>query len=383
MKRKVSIFALILLLVCMLLMALNMPLVQADTGGTGKFLKVGIEGEGCVHATKVKSGEYWEFFPTDPQDPPMTEKVGAGTIELEAFADGGWQFSHWKEDLADTSENPTDYKAVKYGYVVAVFVKLFKITVTAWGDGDIFLDGDIVLGDVFVEYGATPEFTFVPDEGNHISAIAVDGDTIGFYAESYTFTTVTEDHMIHVAFSEEGTIDVPTGPGGNYFADSLLVVTIGEVSTGGVIIGYSILESVQPGTAIGLYFADWKTTGSPTFEGGVVLALLIPEGSDIDPDAVRIILGDSRDAILSDVNDDLQVDGTDVSIVANSIKYKIYDPRLDINNDLELTEADILIINQNKGAMLKDVTGPVVPMPDGSYFVTTKPLDDDIVTKWR
>ncbi len=378
MKRKVSIFVLTQLVVCMLLMALNMPLVQADAGGTGKFLKVEIDGGGYVIASKVQSGKFWRF---DPEDPAMTEKVGAGTIELEAFALPGWQFYEWEGDL-DTSENPTDYKAVKYGYVVAVFVELFKITVTAYGYGNIYLDGDIVSGDVFVEYGATPEFTFNPVDGNHISSIAVNGDTTDFYAESYTFPPVTEDQTIDVTFSPERTIVVREGPGGNYFADSLLVVTIGQVSAEGDIIGYSILETVQPGTAIGLYFADWKTTGVK-FEGGVELALLIPEGSGIDPYEVRIILGDSRDAILSDVNDDAQVDATDVSIVANAIKFKEYYPWLDINGDNNLTEADILIINENRGATLIDVTGDVVYNPDGSCFVTTIEIVDDATFKWR
>jgi len=367
-----SIVAILLLMLAFNLTATVLP-VQARDPGTGKFLTICITGgDGYVNATKVKSDETWSFDP-----PNATYKVGAGTVLLEPFAAEGYRFVEWIGDV-----NPDNtYRTEKYGVVTAVFEELtYTITASAGPEGWIDPNGTVT-----VTHGADITFTFSPTNSNeyHISAIVVDGNTTGVYAESYTFTAVTKDHTIHVAFSEEGTIDVPAGPGGNYFADSLLVIKIEEVHTGGVIIGYSILESVQPETAIGFYVVDWETTGAPTFEGGVVLALLIPEGSDIDPYAVRIIVGDSRESILSDVNDDLQVDGTDVSIVANAIKYKIYDPRLDINNDLELTEADILIINQNKGAMLKDVTGPVVPMPDGSYFVTTKPLDDDIVTKWR
>ena len=93
MKRKVSLFGLILLLICMLPIGLNIPLVQADAGGTGKFLTIEIVGEGHVKATKVQSGETWDFYWADP---PMTEKVGAGTVTLEAFASAGWKFSHWE-----------------------------------------------------------------------------------------------------------------------------------------------------------------------------------------------------------------------------------------------------------------------------------------------
>lgn len=367
-----SIVAILLLMIAFNLTATALS-VQALDPGTGKYLQIDITGDGYVIATKVKSGETWRFDP-----PGDMYKVGAGTVLLEPFAREGYRFVEWIGDV-----NPDNtYKTEKYGVVKAVFEPLtYTITASAGPEGNIDPEGA-----VSVPHGADITFTFGPTDPDnyHISAIVVDGNTTGVYAESYTFTAVTEDHTIHVAFSEEGTIDVPAGPGGNYFADSLLVIGIpGEVYTGGVIIGYSILESVQPGTAIGFYFVDWETTGAPTFEGGVVLALLIPEGSDIDPYAVRIIVGDLREAVWSDVNDDLQVDGTDVSIVANAIKYKLYVPRLDMNNDLKLTEADILIINENKGATLKDVTGPVVPGPDGSYFVTTIPLVDDMVAKWK
>jgi hypothetical protein len=371
MKRKNSIFVLALLSIWMLPIALNIPLVQADAGGIGKFLTIGIVGEGYVTATKVKSGEYWEFLENG------TEKVGAGTILLEPFAAEGYRFVEWIGDV-----NPDNtYKTKKYGVVEAVFEELtYTITASAGSEG--WIDP---AGAVSVTHGADITFTFGPNDPDNykITTIVVDGDTIGVYAESYTFTGVTEDHTIHVAFDEKGKVSVDEGPGGNYFVDSSLVIEIEEVYTGGVIIGYSILESVQPGTAIGFYVIEWETAGAPTFEGGVVLALLIPEGSDIDPYAVRIIHGDSREAIWSDVNNDLQVGGTDVSIVANAIKYKLYDPRLDINNDLELTEADIFIINQNKGTTLEDVTGPVVPGPDGSYFVTTIPLGENRVMCWR
>ncbi len=72
---------------------------------------------------------------------------------------------------------------------------------------------------------------------------------------------------------------------------------------------------------------------------------------------LRLIQGDSIEAILSDVNRDQLVDGTDVSIVANAVKQAYwYDPFLDINNDGFVNEADILIVNAHKGTILKDIT---------------------------
>ena len=143
MKRKNSIFALTLLLVCILPIALNNPLVQADAGGTGKFLTITIIGEGSVTATKVKSGEVFIF-----DQPVQTYKVGAGTVELEAFASEGWKLSNWDGDLPPTipPPNPTNYKTRKYGAVTAVFVKeTFTITASAIGPGTIVPAGEVTV----------------------------------------------------------------------------------------------------------------------------------------------------------------------------------------------------------------------------------------------
>jgi len=368
-SQRKSIVAILLLMLAFNLTATALS-VQALDPGTGKYLQIDITGDGYVIATKVKSNEWWRFDP-----PSDMYKVGAGTVLLEPFAAEGYRFVEWIGDV-----NPDNtYKTEKYGVVTAVFEELtYTITASAGPEG--WIDP---AGGVSVTHGADITFTFGPTDPDnyHISAIVVDGNSSNFYAESYTFTAVTEDHTIHVAFSEEGTVSVPAGPGGNYFVDKYLFIEIGDIYTGGVILGSSLLEWVQEGTAIGLYAIEWETAGAPTFEGGVVLALLIPEG--YDPWAVRVIHGYSWEAIWSDVNNDLQVDATDVSIVANAIKFKLYDPFLDVNSDGELTEADILIINENRGATLEDVTGSVVAGPDGLYFVTTKPLEENAHFRWK
>ena len=345
MKRKASIFALTLLLVCMLPIALNISLVQADAGGTGKFLTMEIVGEGYVTATKVKSGETWDFYWADP---PMTEKVGAGTILLEAFASDGWEFSHWGGDLVGISENPTAYKTVKYGYVVAVFVrKTFTITASAVGNGVID-----PVGEVPVEYGASQTFEFVSDAGNHVSAIVVDGIYLNSFTLSYTFYDVTADHTIEVYFSADGTATVPAGNAVTVFLASGVGLTLNSTD-GGTATGEE--ETDYP---VGVAAVIWDITVDfiPAGEVNVTLHyddtdLLIPEGE------LRLIRGDSLQAIRSDVNNDLVVDGTDVSIVANAVKQGYwYDPFLDINNDGFVDEADVHIVNENKGTILEDIT---------------------------
>ena len=345
MKRKVSIFAFALLLVWMLPIALNMPLVQADAGGIGKFLTIEIVGEGYVNALKVQSGETWDFYWADP---PMSEKVGAGTLLLSAFASEGWEFSHWGVDLTG-SENPTDYKTQKYGYIVAVFVKkTYTITASATGNGLIDPDGE-----VSVEYGADLTFGFAPQEGNHISAIVVDGVYLSSFAESYTFYDVTADHTIDVSFSVDGTATVPAGSAVTVFLASGAGMTFDETE-GGVATGE--LETDYP---VGTLAVIWDINVTFTFTGEVLVALQYDDTglNETEESNLRLIRSISKEALLCDVNRDLTVDGTDVSIVANAVKHpEWYDPRCDVNNDGSVTEVDIHIVNENKGAMFEDIT---------------------------
>jgi len=349
MKRKVSIFALILLFVCMLPIALNIPLVQADPGGIGKFLTVEIVGEGYVTAFKVKSGETWDFPPS------TTEKVGAGTVLLTAIASEGWDFSQWGGDLTG-SENPTNYQTQKYGYVAAVFIQeTFTITVTAVGDGDVFLDGEIVSGDVFVEYGATPEFTFDPYDGNYISSVAVNGSCLSSFVSSYTFPPVTTDQTLDVFFSLEGTATVPPGPNVYVHLDPSENIMFSDAGGGGTATVDDLEEIAD--YPVGTLAAAWIIDVDFTFSGEVLITLQYDPG-DLTEDEqknLRLIRGETLEALRSDVNRDLVVDSTDTSIVAEG-KNQPYDPRLDLNNDGEITNADIFIVNENKGTILVDIT---------------------------
>ncbi len=340
MKGNTSIFALILLLTLMIPITLNSLPVQADAGGTGKFLTIDIVGEGYVIATKVESGETWNFNENG------TEKVGAGTVLLEAFASEGWGFSHWGGDLSGILENPTEYQTVKYGYVVAFFVReTFAITASAIGNGAIDPDGE-----VSVEYGADQTFTFTSDAGHHVSAIVVDGVYLSSFAQNYTFYDVTANHMIEVQFSADGTATVPAGSDVTAFLDAgaglTFVYTLGGTATGE--------EEYYPGGV-----AAWEISVTFTFTGEANVTLYYDDSglSLADEENLRLIRGESIEALRSDVNNDLVVDGTDVSIVANAVKQGYwYDPILDINNDGYVNEADVHMVNENKGTILEDIT---------------------------
>jgi len=365
-----AIVAILLLMLAFNLTATTL-LVQADVGGVGKFLTIEIMGEGSVNALKVRSGETWDFVWADP---PMTEKVGAGTVLLTAMASEGWEFSHWEGNLTGT-ETTTEYKTQKYGYVVAVF-EVLTYTITASADPDGFIDP---AGAVTVTYGEDVTFEFGPNnpDKDHVSTIVVDGlPPLGGFLDTYTFEHVTEDHSIHICLDPIGTVSVPQGPGGSHNLDEFVGVTVdGYVDAEGAILGYSVIEAVPAETSIYLYVIGMDPENPLAIIGeGVVFAFLVPEGTD--PSTLTIVKGDSIQAIYSDVNGDLVVDSTDTSIVAEG-KNQPYNPFLDLNNDGVINQTDVWIVNENKGTTLTDVTGEVVGEHPGPYFVTTIPIMED------
>jgi hypothetical protein len=344
----------------MLPIALNIPLAQGEVGGIGKYLTIEISGEGSVNALKEKSGETWDFPPNE------TVKVGAGTVLLTATPAQGWDFFEWLGDVEDNSISPTYYKTEKEGIVTAVFVKkLFKITVTTpVGGGNIHLDGVPVSGDIFVEYGATPEFTFVPDEGNYISSVAVNGSTLDSFVSSYMFPPVTADQTLDVYFSQEGTAFVPAGSDVNVFfnplnpSESMMFIDAGD---GGTATVDDLEEMID--YPVGALAAGWIINVDFTGYGDVLITFQYDPGNltENEQSELRLIRAETLEALRSDVNKDLVVDGQDVCLVANAVKHpEWYDPLCDVDNDGEVTEDDVHMVNENKGAILVDITyGPV------------------------
>ncbi len=352
MKSKVSTFALTLLLICMLSITFNTLLVQATDPGTGKFLTIYIDGQGSVNALKVKSGDTWDFPPS------ITEKVGAGTVLLTATAAEGWEFSHWDGDVTDDSAYQTTYKTVKYGVVTAVFVRtLFKITVSTTGQGNISLNGEIVAGDVYVAYGATPTFTFMPEEDNYISSVAVNGGYLSSFAPSYTFPPVTADQTLDVYFSLEGTATVPAGTDVTVFlnpSESLMF----DNAAGGGTATVDDLEEIAD-YPVGTLAAGWIIDVDFTFSDQVLITLQYDPGNlTLEQQLnLRLIRGETLEAVRSDVNGDLVVNGDDVSDVANAVKHpEWYNPLCDVNNDGVVNEDDVHIVNENIGVILEDIT---------------------------
>jgi hypothetical protein len=353
-------------------LSFNAPVSKADPVGVGKYLTVEIDGDGYVTATKVNSGDVWYYNKTEI---PTEHKLGAGTILLQAYADEGWKFSHWEENLT-TTENPVEYKSEKYGYVRAVFQKvIFTITafiaqnapngtIKTYGDGATTLINGVLV--VSIECGGNQTFAFSPYEDNHVSSIQVD-NAFDTYSGPYEFTNVHSDHTLTVYFSTDGQAYLPIGTNVPvYLGDDvgLNFTSINEEGTATQANISSLLLPQLQGTSLIL----WDVSVGAHFSGLVEVALPY-EGTT----TITVWTSDSLDALYSDVNGDGVVDGDDVSDVAVGIKTTVaseaeYDPQFDTNRDGELTEADILLVNEYKGTTLQSLTSWIV---GDSLFIQT------------
>ncbi len=354
--RKSIVSAVLLLVLTFSATAVNTPLVKADVGGVGKFLTIEIVGEGSVTATKVQSGETWEFPPS------ITEKVGAGTVLLEAKASEGWEFSHWEGDLTGTSVNPTEYKTEKYGYVRAVFVKItFTITAIVAPEAPNGYIETIVDGnptqiwdqlDVTVENGDSQTFSFYPDSGNHVSAIKIDTNNFTDPAPSYTFNDVQKDWTIVVFFSADGEAYVPAGTNVPLALGGSVYVHFESTEGGGIATQAPIdLPPLLVGTSLIL----WEVSVEVSFGGIVEIGLPYLGTETIQ----HVFQGDFLDEVYCDVNGDGLVNGDDVSDVANAIKSLtpngLYNANYDPNRDGVLDENDVLLVNEYKGTTLQSL----------------------------
>lgn len=372
-QRSIIISVLLALLVFSAL-PFNSLFVQADPIGVGKFLTVEIDGDGYVTATKTNSGEVWYYYNTVI---PTEHKLGAGTVLVQAYANEGWEFSHWEVDLTGT-ENPVEYKSQKYGYVRAVFRKVrFTITATVPEEarnGTInVLEGDGVPTaipggwSVTIDYGGSQAFEFIADEGNHTSAIQVDGTFVG-YTEIYAFENVTDDHTLKVYFSADGQAYVPIGTNVPVYLGDNVGLTFASINEGGTATQVNVTSLLVPQVQ-GSSLILWDVGVGASFSGVVQIALPY-DGADI----IEVWTSDSLDALYCDVNGDGVVDGDDVSDVAVGIKTTVasgaeYDPQFDTNRDGDLTEDDVHLVNQYKGTVLERVL--YFWIEDNTLFIQT------------
>ena len=133
--------------------------------------------------------------------------------------------------------------------IQAVFsVIQYTITASAGVGGSIS-----PVGAVGVSHGQSQGFSITPNAGYAISEVRVDGTSVGAVA-SYTFTNVTDDHMIHADFNVmQYTITASAGVGGSISPTGTVGVSHGQSLTFDITpnTGYVVSDVLVDGTSVG------------------------------------------------------------------------------------------------------------------------------------
>ncbi len=373
------------LITILLLLSLtfNIFLVQADAVGTGKFLQINFidAGTNCYVTATKSSGQVFTFFANNTET--YRQKVGAGTVLLEAFINGdSWcTFSHFESegDIILNEDKTATYQTEKYGEVDAIFKPItFNIEVyVVDGLGEILLEvegGAILVADenndinhpalVPIEYGTTPTFEFIPDQFNHLSSVLVDETSyidlvLTEFTKTYQFTApIKEDgHSLAITFSPDGLAIIPSGSDVTVFLSDAASLTFGTVGDG-TAYGEEIFI-LAPGDLVA-----WEITVEANLGDQVIVALKYddppPGTNENNLRLYRIDVNDYELYLKCDFNDDGIVNGQDVKVIANIVKLPKFLPDnpedYDLNGDNILDENDIHIVNSMKNTELVDIT---------------------------
>ena len=381
----------VILSVLFLLLAVNLAssalLVSGDPGGTGKYLNINfvslnladtadlLASDCGVTATKLSSDQVFTFIASNSDS--HEQKVGAGTVLLDATAVDGWEFCYFVI-RSEVSYDLSEYKTEKYDIVDAVFKReVLTSDITIYvesGFGEVYYQGSLVADQtnnaenpaiVTVDYGTAPRFEFVPADSYHLSSVLVDDSVymdliLTEFTQSYEFPAISEPvHSLVVTFSQDGEAVIPYGSDVTVFLSSAASLNFNYVS-GGTAYGneiYSLLDVVV-----------WSITVQVDELGDQTIVALRYDPSKVpgSEEDLRLYRCDSEFAELyyqSDVNDDGVVNGQDDKIIANIVKHpKFWDPEenpeYDLDGDGFVTEADLHIVNSMKNLDLNwvDIT---------------------------
>ena len=356
------------------------PFVQADRIGVGKFVEIDVIGEGgYVILTKVSSGETWDT--RDLEDGSLYslyEKVGAGLVTVIPIAETGYVFDHWIVD--DVPENTALYLEFRTSKgiteIEAFFTKIgYTVTVSVFKNDEHPAGGTIKINDNPIEsdyfaiplgLGETIDIEFIPSGTNHISALSVENlyviPELQIVADDRG-----KDYSIVVFFSSPGSAYVPNGfTGVTYFSQDAGLQF--EEATGGV--DANGIPLVFP-TEWATFLWDIFTEATDGGDGNVTIVLkfdgIVPLSA--------VYRSDKIEELYCDVNNDGVLDGTDNSLVAQAIKtYEQgtigdYDPLYDVNQDLDLNEADLHFLHNYYGTIL-----------DSLEFTSEYDVNTDITT---
>jgi len=168
------------------------------------------------------------------------------------------------------SNNSYTFPALKADHTIHVTFKStisYKIIATAGENGTISPDGE-------KEYqpGENAEYTFTPaNDSYRVDKVLVDGESVVFENNSYTFTAIDKNHTIHVTFTiKEGIKDVngvPISVAPNPMNDELIITGLYDNLEIFSISGQLLLNAInQPSVDVtqlskGVYFVKIQVNG--------------------------------------------------------------------------------------------------------------------------
>jgi hypothetical protein len=218
--------------------------------------------------------------------------------------------------------------------------------------------------DSYANFGGLSSISVVADHGWHIITFRIDGNLQNVLDDDVlSLINVDVRTNVSATFAENNGVDeVDTGSGVEAYPYPSVGLIFDKVLTSGSAYAYTI--ALGPPDAKG---ESWDISTTATFEQSVrvVVVLSINDLNGSDPSALRL-LRTELELARADINGDGVIDGTDVSIVANSNPSvngtdSSYDPKLDLNNDGTINSTDVNIVNNYIGeSVWHDITLQVV-----------------------
>jgi len=213
-------------------------------------------------------------------DPDQATYIYGNVITLTASADPGWAFAGWSGDV-DSTENALALTMDADKTVTATFgLKTYIITPTVGAGGLITPSMPQT-----VHHGDDITFTIAASTGYHIADVVVDGISQGAIS-SYTFSDVTADHTISVAFALSAPPGITSGDRTTFVVGTAEAFTVRATGAPTPTI---LLSGTLPD---GVTFTDngdgtATLSGTPTANAWGMYALTFSASNGVAPDAVQ------------------------------------------------------------------------------------------------
>jgi len=232
--------------------------------------------------------------------------------------------------------------------------------------------------DDYANLGGLDTVTIIPNYGwIHIAAVEIDGISQDIIDEDgFSLINVQAKKNVSATFEENsGVDDVDTGSVVKAYPYPDVSLIFNNVTTAGDAHAYTIGWAQYP-DQVGESW-DIQTTAYFVGDVEVMLVLNLTKVRELGLDPTKLtLLRTEVELARADVNEDGEVNGTDVSIVANANPLD-WDPRLNQNDDDVINDEDVNIVNNYIGeSVWEDITSGDVVVDEDNDLVYVYGLTD-------